>query len=260
MKQNQAIRDVWFNMLSDGESSHRRMYHIFGMLPSEPRCKLCNAPFRGIGKFIIRLMGKRQSKQNPYFCNPCMASAPVGGAEVELTMLFADVRGSTTLAERMSVSQFSELMKRFYKVATGVLVKSDALIDKVVGDEVIGLYVPGYAGPRHARQAIHGAQELLRVTGHDDSDAPWLPIGIGVHTGVAYVGTVGGSDGILTDITALGDNVNITARLASKAGAGEILISDSTFTAAGMNLGNLEQRRLDLKGKSEQVSVRVLRI
>lgn len=246
-------------MLSEGESRHQRRYHIFGMLPSDPRCKLCNAPFRGIGKLLMRLIGKRQSKQNPYFCDACMTSAPLGGAEVELTMLFADVRGSTTLAERMSASEFSELLKRFYKVATEVLVKSDAFIDKVVGDEVIGLYVPGFAGPRHALQAIHGAQELLRVTGHGDSSGPWLPIGIGVHTGLAYVGTVG-TDGILTDITALGDNVNITARLASKASAGEILISDSSFATAGLNLGNLEQRRLDLKGKSKQVGVRVLRI
>ena len=247
-------------MLSEGESPHQRSYHIFGMVPSDPRCKLCNAPFRGIGKLLMRLIGKRQSKQNPYFCDSCIRSAPLGGAEVELTMLFADVRGSTTLAEQMSASEFSELLKQFYKVATQVLVKSDAMIDKVVGDEVIGLYVPGYAGPRHARQAIHGAQELLRVTGHGDSSGPWLPIGIGVHTGVAYVGTVGGPDGILTDITALGDNMNITARLASKAGAGEILISDSAFSSAGLNLGNLEQRRLDLKGKTEQVGVRMMRI
>jgi adenylate cyclase len=83
---------------------------------------------------------------------------------------------------------------------------------------------------------------------------------VGVHTGLAYVGIVGGDDGNPTDFTALGDNVNITARLASKAGAGEILISDAAYTASGLDLGPLERRDLELKGKSEPTGVRVLRV
>jgi adenylate cyclase len=181
-----------------------------------------------------------------------------GGAEIELTMLFADVRGSTLLAEQMNASDFSRLMKRFYVVATEVLVKTDALIDKLVGDEVIGLFIPGYAGPEHARQAVQAAQELLHVTGHRDPGGPWLPVGVGVHTGVAYLGAMEGSRGTGADITALGDNVNITARLSSNAAPGEILISDATYAAAKLDLGNLEQRQLELKGKSELVNVRVL--
>lgn len=181
-----------------------------------------------------------------------------GGAEIELTMLFADVRGSTILAEQMSASDFSQLMKRFYVVATEVLVKTDALIDKLVGDEVIGLFIPGYAGPEHARQAVQAAQELLHVMGHLDPDGPWLPVGVGVHTGVAYLGAMEGSSGTGADITALGDNVNITARLSSNAASGEILVSDATYAAAKLDLGNLEQRQLELKGKSELVNVRVL--
>jgi adenylate cyclase len=181
-----------------------------------------------------------------------------GGAEIELTMLFADVRGSTLLAEQMSASDFSRLMKRFYVVATEVLVNTDALIDKLVGDEVIGLFIPGYAGLKHARQAVRAAQELLHVTGHLDPGGPWLPVGIGVHTGIAYLGAMEGSRGTGADITALGDSVNITARLSSNASTGEILISDATYAAAKLDLGNLEQRQLDLKGKSELINVRVL--
>lgn len=183
-----------------------------------------------------------------------------GGTELEISMLFVDVRGSTSLAERMSATDFSRLMNRFYAVATEAMMKTDAFIDKLVGDEVIGLYFPLFTGPNHARAAIQAAQELLRVTGYGDKKGPWVPIGVGVHTGIAFVGTVKGAEDTVSDVTALGENVSITARLASKAGSGETLISDAAYTAAGLNLGNLEQRQLELKGKSEPVGVRVLQV
>jgi adenylate cyclase len=181
-----------------------------------------------------------------------------GGAEIELSLLFADVRGSTSLAGTMSAAEFSHLMNRFYNAATDVLIRTDAFIDKLVGDEVIGLYIPGYAGKHHARKAVRAAQELGRAMGYGTPAGPWLPIGIGVHTGVAYVGTVQGIEGAVSDFTALGDVVNVVARLASRAEPGEALISDATYAAAGLNLGGVEQRQLDLKGRAEPVSVRVL--
>jgi adenylate cyclase len=182
-----------------------------------------------------------------------------GGAEVILTMLFADVRGSTTLAEQMSAREFSQLINRFYKVATHVLIQTDALVDRLMGDEAIGLYIPGFAGPEHPRRAIEAAQELLRLTGHRDSKGPWLPVGIGIHTGPAFVGVVG-SEESTADFTALGDNVNITARLASQAAAGEILISEAACLASKLNPTNLEYRQLELKGKTEPIKVGVLRV
>jgi adenylate cyclase len=183
-----------------------------------------------------------------------------GGAEIEISMLFVDVRGSSGLAERMAPVDFSRLMDRFYKAATDVLIRTDAVIDKLVGDEVIGLYLPLFTGPNHARPAVVAAQQLLEVTGHADGDGPWLPVGIGVHTGIVYVGTVSGAEGAVSDITALGDNVNVTARLASVAAAGEALISDAAYVASNVDLGKLEQRQLALRGKNEPVPTRVLRL
>jgi adenylate cyclase len=170
-------------------------------------------------------------------------------------MLFADVRGSTGLAEGMSASDFSRLMDRFYKAATEVLIKTDAFIDKLVGDEVIGLYLPLFSGPDHARIAVLAAKELLKATGHERESGPWLPIGVGVHTGIVYVGVVSGAEGTVADVTALGDNMNIAARLASSAGPGELVISDDTFTAASIDSSGFEQHQLELKGKSEIVDV-----
>jgi adenylate cyclase len=183
-----------------------------------------------------------------------------GGTELEISMLFVDVRGSTGLAEQMTAGEFGQLMNRFYKVATDVLIRTDAIIDKFVGDEVIGLYLPIFTGPDHARPALIAARELLVATGHTQGEGPWLPIGIGVHTGPVFVGTVSGSEDSVTDITALGDNVNVAARLASLAAPGEALISEIAYAAGGADLGDLERRQLDLKGRSEPVPARVLRV
>ena len=206
----------------------------------------------------MRVMGRAQSKYNPRFCIPCEKFEHPGGAEIVLTMLFADVRGSTALAEQMSALEFSRLINRFYTVATHVLVQSDAMVDRLMGDEAIGLFIPAFSGPEHPRRAVEAAQELLKQTGHRDSKGPWLPVGIGVHTGPAYVGVVGDEDSTM-DFTALGDSVNTTARLASQAGAGEILVSDAACAAAGLDTKQLEHRQLELKGKSEPFGVHVLR-
>ncbi len=253
--------EMWRALLT-GENPHiHNNRHLYCMLPSNPRCKVCNVPFGGIGAQLMRFTSRRRSNKNPNFCNACelFAKNYKGGAEVVMTLLFADVRGSTTLAEQMSPSEFTRLMNRFYTAANKVLTRTDAFIDKLVGDEIIGHYIPGFCGAGHASLAIEAAQELLHVTGHGTQDGPWLPIGVGVHTGLVYFGVVGDTDGDgFVDFTAMGDNVNVTARLTAQARAGEALISDAAYAAAGLKRDDLERRALELKGKSEVVGVRVL--
>jgi adenylate cyclase len=161
-------------------------------------------------------------------------------------MLFADVRGSSKLARQMPAIDFSKLMSRFYKVSSQVLIDHDAIIEKFVGDEVVGLFLPFLTGREHARRAVEAADELLRATGHDSADGPWVPLGAGVHTGTAFVGIVG-SHGA-SDFTALGDPVNIAAHLASQAAIGEILLTDPVVEGAGMLDAGLERRHVLLKG------------
>ncbi len=253
--------EIWRMVLTVPHAGKSRRWRLMGIIPSNPRCKLCNMPFRGVGSMLTHFMMGGQSKKNPRYCDYCMKILLKvgGGAEVELSMLFADIRGSTTLAEQMSATAFSQLLNRFYAAATDVLIRSDSMIDKLVGDEIIGLYFPAYAGPQHARVAIEAAQRLLRATGHYDRGGPWIPIGVGVHTGTAYVGAIGGAEGSVPDFTALGDNMNITARLVSQARPGEVVISEAAYMASGLDLGTLEHRQLELKGKSEPVGVHVLR-
>jgi len=255
------VEHLWRTYLTTGEfEKERRQRHFFRLLPGNPRCKNCYAPFRGAGSIVVRLVYQKQpSNLNPQLCNVCeqFARKYQGGAEIELSLLFADVRGSTNLAETMSPLDYSKLINHFYNTASQILVRTDALIDKIIGDQVAAMYVPGFAGPRHARRALEAAQKILLATGHARPEGPWIPLGAGVHTGIAFVGSVG-SEGGTSDITVLGDAANTAARLASSARQGEILISDAAFTAAGLDLGHLEKRHLELKGKSQPVLVHVL--
>jgi adenylate cyclase len=180
------------------------------------------------------------------------------GIEMEVTLMFADIRGSTALAQELGPSAFHKLIDRFYRVATEALIASDALIEKLIGDEVAGIYAPGIAGPDHAARALAAATALLEGTGHRDPDGPWIPVGAGVHTGIAYVGAVGSAN-TMSVITVLGDAANTAARLGSAADTGEILVSN-TCREHGADVGDAESRHLELRGRAEPLPVRVVRV
>jgi adenylate cyclase len=253
------LEAMWRDVLTNPDSPFYKYGRIRKHFPGDPRCKLCKLPLGGISAPILKLSGRGPSKGNPRFCNACerWAQNHPGGAEIELTLLFADVRGSTRLAEDLGPREFASLMQRFYRASTKVLIGSDAFLDKPVGDEIIALYFPLW-GEDHAARGLLAAQELMIETGHADADGPWIPTGVGLHTGVAYVGTVGVEGTDSYDVTVLGDAVNVTARITSLAGTGEVLISDDAYTAAGLDLGDLEHRILELKGRSEPLGVHVL--
>jgi adenylate cyclase len=240
--------------------SVRRLRRMWRTVPSAPRCKMCTSPFGPPGGPILRLVGKGRWPGNPKYCAGCFKDLYRNriGAEIEATLLFADIRGSTSLAETMRAADFRALLDRFYATASEVLIEHEAIVDKFVGDEVIGIFIPALAGRNHAGQAIEASLDMLRATGHE-TDAPWAPIGIGVNTGEAFVGVVGTADHL--EFTALGDNVNITARLASAAAAGEILVTRAAARAAQLTgTATMELRTLDLRGRSEATDTYVLRL
>src|SRR5574341_1126915 len=212
-KADQMWRD-WF--MTDAFKVEKRQHHFFRLLPHDPRCKFCHAPFAGIGSFIVRtLYGKKQSALNPRFCNVCdgFAENHPGGAEVEMSILFADVRGSTALSEKMSPTEFSRLINRFYIESSKAIIQEDGLVEKLAGDAVAAFWGAGFAGPDYVARTLRTAQNLLKIMDHEK-----IPVGIGVHVGVAYFGAMGEANG-LVNISAIGDEVNLTARLASKAAA-----------------------------------------
>jgi adenylate cyclase len=249
----------WREFLTRGDPGERKIRRIFKLIPQGPRCKLCAAPFAGVGAPLMRIIGKRPSDKNRTMCNSCFdfMARHHGGAEIDCTFLFADIRGSTTIAEGMTATEFRGLLDRFYATASAVVFDHDGSVDKFVGDELVAMFYPLLSGTRHAAQAVEAARALLVATGHSDPGGPWVPLGAGVHRGLAWVGAVG--DEAHTELTALGDTVNTTARLASVARAGEILVSSATAEAAGLD-GGLERRVLELKGKELGTEVVVLRV
>jgi adenylate cyclase len=252
--------EFWHEFLTNGGDTMKTIgRRVFRRIPANPRCKMCAAPFAGPGARVMRLVGKRQSDANPNWCNSCTnyMTKHHGGAEISGAMLFADIRGSTSLAERMSSGDYNALLNRFYTTASGVVFDHDGYVDKFVGDELVALFFPLLTGERYTARAVDAAGALLRATGHADPDGPWVPVGAGVHTGRAWFGAVG--EGSHVELTAVGDVVNTAARLASAAGPGEVLVSAEAAAAAGLDPA-IPRRKLDLKGKefaTEVVSLRV---
>lgn len=248
---------VWWEWFSTSAFDvDKRLRRIFRMLPRAPRCKFCNAPFQGVGGAIVRaLFGKQRSVLNPRFCNMCDEASRKfpGGAEVEMSMLFADVRGSTALSEKMSPTTFSQLINRFYTGSTKIIVAEDGLVETLAGDAVAAFWGSGFAGPNYVQRTLKVAQNLLKAMARQE-----IPVGIGIHAGVAYFGAMGTADGLI-DISAIGDEVNTAARLASQAAAGEIIVSEQALKKAGIDGSDLESRSLELKGISAPVLVRVVR-
>ena len=243
----------WF--MTDAFAVEKRLYGFFRILPHDPRCKLCNAPFHGIGGMVVgALYGRKQSSLNPRFCNVCedFAKKFPGGAEVEMSMLFVDVRGSTALSEQMTSMEFQKLINRFFVGSTKAIAEEDGLVEKLAGDAVAAFWGAGFAGADYTARTIRAAQKILKVM-----EGQKIPVGIGVHAGVAFFGAMGSAEG-LVNISAIGDEVNTAARLASKAAAGEIIVSEQALAKAGIDGDGLETRRLELKGISEPVTVRVM--
>jgi adenylate cyclase len=250
-----APADVAFFDELMGRHLPRAFMRVMRRLPAEPRCRLCNAPYGGIGGHIMRRFGFGPSRKNPTLCNTCFEKAPMGGVDMEVGVLFADVRGFTSLAERTSTDEVARLLNRFYAAASSVLTRS-ALIDKFVGDEVMALYLPQLLGEQWEDELVRDANDLLASVGYGTAPGPWLQLGVGLDVGRAYVGNVGAGE--VKDFTAVGDVVNTAARLQSAAGGGQIVLSERLFERLAARPDNAAATLLGLKGKQDAEPARVI--
>ena len=135
MSEQTDLNRWWYDILSGNIEIKGRL--LFKILPKDPRCKMCSAPFAGAGSILMRLLHRERSRNNPNICNHCNIYVRKHhlGAEIEVSMLFADVRGSTSLAEGISASEFKQSMNNFFEAANDVLerVKSDLFWHGFVG-------------------------------------------------------------------------------------------------------------------------------
>lgn len=253
------VEAKWRTLLLEGHQKRtQRVHAFFRHLPSEPRCKLCYNPFGGPGGMLVGLFGFKPSPKNPNLCSKCCDGLPPGGTEIDIAVLFADVRDSTPIAERMNSTAYADLLNRYYLAASRVLLRHDAIIDKLIGDEVMALFIPGIAGGQYRERAAEAAIELLGAFGYGSKSGPWLDVGVGVQAGIAYVGNVG-ADGMM-DLTALGDTVNTAARLQGMARGGEAVLGESVCADIRLRHPDVPLQQVTVRGRTEPVPIRTLRV
>jgi adenylate cyclase len=224
----------WQGLLVEGYEPLRKAQRVFRRLPHDPRCKMCQVPFGGIGGKVVGLVGRRPSRKNPNLCQYCFDHLPPGGIELDIGVVFADVRGSTALGEQSTATAFADRLNRFYATATEVLISHDGVIDKLIGDEVMA------------------ALAALDLAGAIDD----VPVGVAANAGVAFVGNVG--SGTVMDFTALGDAVNVGARLQSHAAPGEVVLSSELYALVAADHPDARPERVEMRGRDQPVDVVVL--
>lgn len=242
--------ETWADILGGRDLGLEKMRSFFLRIPSNPRCKMCASPFGGVGGGLMRVLWHAPSR-NPLLCRACAGQLKnhPGGAQIDIAALFADVRGSTAMAEEMSPVRYRNLLTGFYRVAWQAVTARDGIVDKYLGDGIMALFIPGITGEQFTARAVAAGQELLAGVARLPER---LPVGAGVHFGNAWVGVVGSE--VEQDFTALGDVVNVAARLGSEAKAGELLVSSEAARAAAI-ASDTTPHLMELKGRHEPLEV-----
>ena len=244
----------WRALLTGEDPSLLKVRRRWRRVPSAPRCKVCASPFHGLGGRFARLFWHGPMPNNPLLCKACFGnlSQHPGGAEVDISIVFADVRGSTGMAERSSPSEFRGLLQDYYRAASSAIDANGGIIDKFLGDGVMALFIPVITGEDHAGRAIEAGRAILGAVEHGGLARKGLMVGAGAHTGEAFVGVVGSEERI--DFTALGDTVNVAARLGALAAPGELLVSRTAWDRAGLPAPEVA-REVEIAGRSESLAV-----
>jgi adenylate cyclase len=199
------------------------------------------------------------SRGCPQITSDLRSSGHISGHGFALPGRAVDTPASVVaVGKRVPSDGFTGLLNRFYKMATNTLVRHDAVIDKLIGDEVMALYLPDlkrdFSRSEVPLVMLEHGRGLLRAVGYGSGEPPFVEMGIGLDFGEAFVGNIG--QRALYDFTAVGDVVNTASRLQAQAAGGEIVLSERVANGLSAPVGTRVQ--LELKGKSEpQTAYRV---
>jgi len=216
------------------------------------QCGICGTILSGAAGAVYRVFGIKRSPRNPNICTRC-ATHVEEGRLVELTVLFADLSSFTELTQDLGAEKTHVVVDAFLRMATDVLVRHGAFIDKYVGDAVMALFNVPIRRADHARRAIVAALEMEAAMKDLGARlAQPLRASVGIATGHARVGRLGSDDS--KDYTAIGDVVNLAARLQAKAGAGEILIDRESYARHAADFPQARSEQVSLKGFRDPVT------
>ncbi len=181
----------------------------------------------------------------------------LGGEEAEVTILFADLRGFTGLAERLPPAKLVEVLNRYLSAMAGAVFDNGGTLDKYTGDGVMAFFNAPIRQDDHAQRAVQAAVEIRRRVAEIrrglevPGEAP--EVGVGLNAGTALVGNIGTRERL--EYTVIGDEVNLAARLKDVAGPGEILAGRLVMERTGPGHGWREWGRVEVRGRTQPVSV-----
>ncbi len=185
-------------------------------------------------------------------------ASQLAGVLQPVTVLYADIRGFTTMSEEMEARDIVQMLNEFFTAMSEVIFRCNGTLDKFIGDCIMALFgapVGSDRAPQDALQAALGMQEALGVLNQSRLERKLRPfhIGIGLHCGPAVVGNIGSADRV--QYTAIGDTVNVAARLVSKAAAGQILVSEAIRESIPEFAGFEALGQVDLKGRASKMNI-----
>jgi adenylate cyclase len=182
----------------------------------------------------------------------------LGGENQEATILFADIRSFTRMAEKMEPQKVVELLNEYFTEMTDLIFENGGTLDKYLGDGIMALFGAPIARPddtlRSAKTAVEMQRAMVRLNEEWQARGqPAMQAGIGINTGAVTAGNIGSTKRM--DYTVIGDAVNLASRLCAKAAGGQILVSESSYRLLA---GEMPARKLDpmlVKGKAAPVEV-----
>jgi adenylate cyclase len=224
-----------------------------------PHCRVCHVPLAGVRAIPPRVLrGVHRHPKNPNFCNIC-GEKDIKGEIAEITVLFADVRGFTPLTTALGAMRIKELLDEYFRTVSHILFEQDAIVDHFMGDAVMAFFNQPVRHPDHIRRAVTSAREILGAVTRLNGGwrlAQAVGVGVGISTGFAAVGTVGSANP--KDYTAIGDVVNLAARLQGQAEAGQIIVTSEVYEQVRELYPGARPQSLEVKGFANPVEVVVL--
>ena len=234
-------------------------------LPRSMICKGCwqqmhlPVPLRGPASIPFRAFGIRPSRMNPNTCTICelMFTRVMKARQinVDVSVLFADLRGYTTLSQSHPATAVSSLLDVFYDECAEAIWEYDGLLNKTVGDAIMAIFNFPIRHDDHAQRAVRAARDIQHRCRHlgreldfpkgAEADGSELGVGIGIDSGQTSFGEFGRSH---RDLTAIGTVVNTAARAQSVAEAGCILVTGAVCSRAPAETNAGEGRAYELKG------------